>query len=502
MDEEDIKNIEDLQEFYETETDAIKLTRVMYNENMLNYYTEKNPQKKQGHKNEAHKMIGEFLQEEFHIKTIIKPATEPIWIYEDGIYTRNSMPAMRNFLLQALRERYSQRILLRALELTIPKTYIHEDDFEEKNKNLMCVENGILNISTKKLSPHTPKKIFLSKIPTTFDKKQTSNEIIELFKEYLPQQDKLDTLQEMFGYCLYRDYPIHELFILIGEGRNGKGTILSILEKMLGEKNVSHKTLQQLAVDGRSFAVASLHSKLANIGGDIPSTKIQSTAMLKQLSGGDIISAEIKGVQDPINFRNYAKLIFSCNEMPSWSDDSFGWNSRVRPIILEKKFLKRKELIEIQNKENDEEVEAAIQNLSEKICTKNNLSSLLNWSLTGLSRLLKNGEFSDTNTMAERQRILELSSTPFTVFAKENLVESFGHEISKEKMRKEYQRFCKHWRVVAKNSDKSIKRILDKFFAVQVKSIREGDSRIRVWSGVNFKVSTLDNKIDSSQNRL
>jgi Predicted ATPase len=60
-----------------------------------------------------------------------------------------------------------------------------------------------------------------------------------------------------------------------------------------------------------------LRGKLANIFADLPSDALRNTG--KVLTGNDRITADRKH-RDPIRFTNYAKLIFSCNQLPKVYD--------------------------------------------------------------------------------------------------------------------------------------------------------------------------------------
>ena len=54
-----------------------------------------------------------------------------------------------------------------------------------------------------------------------------------------------------------------------------------------------------------------------NIADEIPDGSIKKTNLLKSLSGNSVISGDIKGVQEKVQFINYATLIFSGNALPS-----------------------------------------------------------------------------------------------------------------------------------------------------------------------------------------
>ncbi|WP_159102813.1 DUF5906 domain-containing protein [Companilactobacillus paralimentarius] len=79
------------------------------------------------------------------------------------------------------------------------------------------------------------------------------------------------------------------------------------------------------------FNTAELFRKEVNMVADIDDEYIENTAILKNLTGGDSINAEFKGITG-FHFRNYAKLLFSANSLPKFKDDTDGFASRLITI--------------------------------------------------------------------------------------------------------------------------------------------------------------------------
>ena len=127
-------------------------------------------------------------------------------------------------------------------------------------------------------------------------------------------ESKVQTVYQWFAYCLYRDYHIHKAIMLKGEGRNGKSTLLNLLDAFLGEDAITHIDLQSLC--NNRFATAELRGKFANIYDDLKYNALADTGNFKILTGDGPSGGEIKFVQRRISFHNYAKLIFSTNKFP------------------------------------------------------------------------------------------------------------------------------------------------------------------------------------------
>jgi len=120
-------------------------------------------------------------------------------------------------------------------------------------------------------------------------------------------------MQEIFGYLLIPVNKAQKSFVFVGAPNTGKSTLLSVAQEiLLGSENVSKIPWQSL---GDRFNKAELFGKLANIFADLPSKNIDDNGMFKALTGEDYITGERKN-KDPFSFRPYARLLFSCNEIP------------------------------------------------------------------------------------------------------------------------------------------------------------------------------------------
>ena len=127
---------------------------------------------------------------------------------------------------------------------------------------------------------------------------------------------------EFIGYCFLETYkPIQAFIIILGNGGEGKTTFLNFVENLIGKDIASHVSLEDLSKkgQGKNFSPSELYGKALNIGDDIAHTSIEDTSSIKKLTGGGIISANVKNAGN-IDFANYAKLWFSANDLPSFRD--------------------------------------------------------------------------------------------------------------------------------------------------------------------------------------
>ena len=136
--------------------------------------------------------------------------------------------------------------------------------------------------------------------------------------------EKWILLYEIVGYTLYtKGYPFSKAVMLVGEGSNGKSTYLALLKSVLGSRNVTSITLQEIATD--KFAGGELFGKLANIYADLPQEMLRQTGRFKILTGEDYVCFDRKYAKRRVCFTNYAKLVFSCNKLPAVTDTTLAF---------------------------------------------------------------------------------------------------------------------------------------------------------------------------------
>ena len=101
--------------------------------------------------------------------------------------------------------------------------------------------------------------------------------------------------------------------------------------------------------------------------------KIFSNGIFKQLASGEPVEAR-RLYKEPEIVRNYARLAFNCNSMPSSADTSFGFRRRLLIVPFNVKIEKDK----------------ADPDLAKKL--KDELPGILVWAIEGLERFIRNGK--------------------------------------------------------------------------------------------------------------
>lgn len=138
-------------------------------------------------------------------------------------------------------------------------------------------------------------------------------------------EDKKLALHEFFGAALTGVAPLFKkVLIFVGEGRNGKSTVQSVLEAMFPPELISHSNPQTWHED---YARAELVGKRLNITSELPERELLESEALKTIvEGGAIQARRIR--EKKFEFRPVAAHIFATNSLIRTNDHSEGFFRR------------------------------------------------------------------------------------------------------------------------------------------------------------------------------
>jgi len=449
------------------------------------------------HRQEATEEIVKLIENQEYIYTIRDDEKSEVWIYDKGIYKPNGKTYIKETIRNILDEAYTTHIANEILNKIEADTYTEPKEFFDNNDpNEIIVENGILNLKTRELTPFTPQKIYFNKLPVKYNPNAKCPNINKFFQRNTKNTEKDDTkiMEEILGFTLKTEYFIEKAILLTGTGRNGKGKTLDLIKKLLGTENCAGITMNKL--ENQNFASAGLLKKMVNLTGELPPHTLKDTSTFKSLTGRDHITADRK-FKTPIDFENYAKLIFATNEIPRTSDmtDAFF----MRWVILEypNQFITKEELEKLPPEETKNK-KIADPNIIKKIATPEELSGLLNKALEGLDRLEKNKDFSYNKSMLDVKKMWIRRSNSLEAFIMDNIEEDYDSHISKKELQQEYHKYCNKHKLKSVGS-KTMKNTLAYNHGVFDERLND-ENRTRVWTGIKFKPHYYSSTTNNSQN--
>ncbi len=348
---------------------------------------------------EGERFVPKFLADEIldthHILTM--EDNRNMYIYVDGVYRPHAENEIERIAQSQLDTYATSRRIAEVVHYIMIATFTPREKINA-TEGYINFSNGLYNIKTRKLEPHNPELLTTIQFPVRYDPAARCPRISTFLCEVLRPED-IALILQFIGYMLTIDYTIQKVFMLTGDGMNGKGTLFRLIDRILGDQ-VSHENLQQLCTE--KFSTANLFGKVANIFSDLPTKPIEDDAIFKGLSGNDKMHAERK-FEHSFDFRSFAKMLFGANNLPKLPNAGFSVFRRWILIYFLNKFVGKNE-----NKDLDSQLQ-----------TEEEISGLVNLMIEALHWLL------ETKTYYYSKNIEEVGEE---YLRKSNSVESFAKE--------------------------------------------------------------------------
>lgn len=397
--------------------------------------------------------------------------TEEIYHYNGEIYQPGGGAVIKEMAKTLLEENFATHYVTETTNYIAYSTFRDREEFNT-SPEVVAVNNGLLNVRTKALIDHTPEELITNKIPVTFDPNADCPEFYKFMEDVMEPNDLL-TAQEYVGYSLYRGYPFHKAVMLVGDGSNGKSTFLNIITHFFGGENISTPSLHNLL--SNRFAMASLYGKMLNIHADLPKQALKYTGAFKMLTGSDTVYAEKKHM-DAFSFINYAKMIFSANEIPQTDDKTSAFYRRWIIINFPWAFVDEPDN---GNKKRD-------PHILDKILTEEEMSGVLNWALAGVDRLFFKKTFSYAKTLDEVAEMYEKLSDPMNAFVEDCIDIAPDATESKDLVYNTYAYYMRKKGVPIKDKN-VLGRDLPKKLNVETVKTTIKNQRVNCWKGIRVK---------------
>jgi putative DNA primase/helicase len=215
-------------------------------------------------------------------------------------------------------------------------------------------------------------------------------EAVEIVDEYIDhltdgEKEYKDLLLEIMAHTLIVDKEFKRMlakfFIFVGNGGEGKGTLLAIIRKILGSKNCSGLSIKQMT-DERYFTT--LQNKLCNLGDDVQDQAIDNEQMkiLKNISTCDFVATRNLFEQSR-EVELTLSLIFTSNHILKSFEKGEAYKRRVQWLPIFKK-PSRKD-----------------RNFISKVTTPKALEYWIKMIVEAYERIYKNEGFTDSPAVAE-----------------------------------------------------------------------------------------------------
>jgi len=429
-------------------------------------------------KREARQQVVDHLTTDLHLVPLRE--TDDLLRYnpKTGVYADDGERVIRERLEDELGEFNTPREANHIIYKLRNQPSRSPDAFTPEAK--VCLKNGVLDVadaSSPTLEDHAPEHYFRERLPVEYDTDATCPRFRRFIQETVAEED-IPKLQEFFGYTIFHPWEMRyqKALMIVGPTAAGKSTFLDVLTALLGEKNVSHLSLQQLTND--EYALAQAYGKFANICNDLDDEVVRNVGLFKQLTAGDRVEANRK-YEDYLTFRMTQKQIYAANRVPEieYDDDAFyrRW--------LHVRFPKT-----IPKDDRDGQLERKL---------KKELPGILNWALEGYARLREQDAFTKELQIEEKRELWKAHGHSVNRFMQTQAECVPESELPKEKVYSAYERFCKanHLPVEPKQT---FSKYLKREYNITTSRPKMNGERVRCYQGVFL--SDEEDTLEESEN--
>jgi putative DNA primase/helicase len=185
---------------------------------------------------------------------------------------------------------------------------------------LLNVQNGTIDLRTGELREHRREDMITQLAPVAYDPDAKCPTWDAFLEEILPDAELRSWMQRLLGYTLTGRATEHGLFYCLGNGANGKSTLLNTFKAILGDYAAQASPELLLAAprggdDTGRRQRAGLVGKRFVLCQEVEANRFMNEAQVKQLTGGDTITAA-RLYENEFEFQPTHKLIVAANHLP------------------------------------------------------------------------------------------------------------------------------------------------------------------------------------------
>lgn len=337
--------------------------------------------------------------------------------------------------------------------------------------DLIACQNGLLQLSTRKVFPNTAAFFNLNALPFDYtDAPEQPRQWLTFLDTIWPTDTAAkEALQELFGLALTVDTSYQKAFLIVGPRRSGKGTIARVLTEMLGATNVCSPTLSSLS---SNFGLAPMIGKRLAIISDARLSGKADHAVIAEriltITGEDALTIDRK-FREAWTGKLDVRFLVLTNELPRLTDASGAFASRFIILVMTKSFYGQED-----------------HGLMVKL--RPELPGILHWSLAGLDRLKARGQFIPPESAADAVREMDDLGSPVGAFLRDRCEVGPGASISTADLFAAWCAWCRDNGRDHSGTSQTFGRDLSAVIAgLKTSQSREGGERVRKYEGVRLR---------------
>jgi P4 family phage/plasmid primase-like protien len=412
---------------------------------------------------------------------------------------------MRNAFLRFVNGSLSRAALANMMHLAKKKVRrVSANDFD-RDAWVLNTENGTVDLRTGALRPHRSEDLLSKMIPLRYDPEAECPQFMGfLYRimgshpdasegENVRAEQLASYLQRVFG-CAATGKPEKLLFVLYGEGNNGKTTLLEVIRDALGDKEYAGQVQVDSLMIRPKEAISNnaVNTDLADLQGCrfVSSSEVEqgqrlSLSRVKYLTGlGQIKARRLR--ENMITFQPTYKLFLDCNHRPVITDPNDAIWNRVKCIPFK---------IQIPESEIDKDLPTKL---------RRELPGILRWIVRGAARYHRKGIGDPPDVMAATEEYRRESDRLKEFFEDRCVLARIGDAASwKEEgfwvpISELYSAYAawaeaagNKYRLSKESFDERLQKLGRKRDRVRLRGVHD-TKQIRVWLGIRFRTGADD----------
>lgn len=221
--------------------------------------------------------------------------------------------------------------------------HVRRDELDQ-HPNLWCAANKVIDLSTGEVYDHDPRML----LTTGSDVEHNPDARCERFDQFLidvlPDNDVRDFVMQVFGMAMLGAVRDHVLPVFIGEGRNGKGTLIRIMLRVFGShaRVINPKALIKRKFDAHAEEIAQLAGKRLAVAEETGQGAVWDVARVNEWTGGNRLSGRFMH-GNSFDFDPSHTLVMATNHRPSVGQGEKAFWDRYKEVPFEVSFYGRED---------------------------------------------------------------------------------------------------------------------------------------------------------------
>ena len=229
------------------------------------------------------------------------------------------------------------------------------------------------------MRPHRPSSGLRAIAPIHYDPDAAcprfDQAMVEIFSKSSDPSEMVRHVLEVMGYAIQPRRDFAAIVCLVGGGANGKTSLLSLLQTLVGADQVYAGSGGAL---NDRFTLPNLAGRLLYVDDDLSEGARLNDGLLKQMSEDKLMTARRAHASGSVTFRASALPILAMNGAPKINDSSYGLLRRLLVIPFDRRF------------EAHDQDPGLVEHIR-----RHELPGVLNRCLEGLQRLRARGRFDE-----------------------------------------------------------------------------------------------------------